>query len=300
MIIYDGKLPKKPITPGQTPLSYFAGLGSALSSAVESTTKYTTNTLNSVSNKVKDATDQAQSQADIMNAVREEEDKDFTTPAEKDEMSNLRKNKGKFSLPMVFKIVPIGLNIIAKGPTLVSGATDVMMGLKKALVNTVVSIADLFKSLLSFSVEGFKFSFVLLICFLENMSNFNSCVIFYFIDICLIIVYLLLFSFLSLLDALFFEKLFGIGLVEIVTMGFSAIYEIDEMIFKASGLHVLAYPKCIQKMCYTCSVKSNHKQVASTGGNLLNAITSRIPKRQAEPIHKFISAGKKFASVFKI
>jgi hypothetical protein len=299
MIIYDPNPPTKPLTPGGNPVTYLAGLGSALSSSVGSGANYATGTLKSVSDKSKEAVDKAKSAANVSNTLKEGGETD-ADKAERDKIDQLKNKKGGFSLPDVFKIVPIAANVILKGPTLASGATDLLVGLQKALVNTTISIFDLFKSLFSFSIQGFIFSFVLLVCFLENMSTFNSCVIFYFIDICLMIAFVLLFSFLSLLDALFFERLAGISLVQIITMIFNVIWQIEAMVFELSGFHLLEYPKCVQKMCYTCSVKSNHVEYAAAGKNLLSALTSRIPKRLSEPIGKFISAGSKFASIFKI
>jgi hypothetical protein len=258
--------------------------------------------LKKVSDKTDEQKKRAQSEMDEARALRDAEDEssDPNDAESKDNIANAKRLKKGFDLMEIFKIVPIGINVIAKGPNLVAGAADVMVGLQKALINTGINLFDFFRSFFSFSVEGFKFAFILLVCFLENMSNFNSCVIFYVIDIVFIICFLLLFSLLNLLDALFFEKTFGIGLVQIIMKVYDMIIQIEEMIYEFTGLHLLQYPKCIQKMCYTCSIKTNKREFVDTGSNMVNAVTSRIPRRFMEPIHRFISAGKNFASIFKI
>jgi hypothetical protein len=306
MSINVGNLNRREQIPKESPTTYLSNLAGSLSdaakSAADSSKTYVTDTLKNVSDKTDEQKKRAQSEADEARALRDAEDEssDPNDAQSKENIANAKRLKKGFNLMEIFKIVPIGINVIAKGPNLVAGAADVMVGLQKALINTGINLFDFFRSFFSFSVEGFKFAFILLVCFLENMSNFNSCVIFYVIDIVFIICFLLLFSFLNLLDALFFEKTFGIGLVQIIMKVYDMIIQIEEMIYEFTGFHLLQYPKCVQKMCYTCSIKTNKREVTDTGINMMNAVTSRIPRRFMEPIHRFISAGKNFASIFKI
>ena len=310
MSINVGNLNKREQIPKESPTTYLSNLAGSLSdsaksaaqSAADSSKSYATNTLKNVSNKTDEQKKKAQSEADDERALRdaENESSDPNDAEAKENIANAKRMKKGFDLMEIFKIVPIGMNVIAKGPNLVAGAADLMVGLQKALINTGINLFDFFRSFFSFSVEGFKFAFILLVCFLENMSNFNSCVIFYVIDIVFIICFLVLFSFLNLLDALFFEKLTGISLIQIIMKVYDIVIQIEEMIYEFTGFHLLQYPKCVQKMCYTCSIKTNKREVTDTGINMMNAVTSRIPRRFMEPIHKFISAGKNFASIFKI
>jgi len=306
MSINVGNLNRREQIPKESPTTYLSNLAGSLSdaakSAADSSKTYVTDTLKNVSDKTDEQKKRAQSEADEARALRDAEDEssDPNDAQSKENIANAKRLKKGFNLMEIFKIVPIGINVIAKGPNLVAGAADVMVGLQKALINTGINLFDFFRSFFSFSVEGFKFAFILLVCFLENMSNFNSCVIFYVIDIVFILCFLVLFSLLNLLDALFFEKTFGIGLVQIIMKVYDMIIQIEEMIYEFTGFHLLQYPKCVQKMCYTCSIKTNKREVTDTGINMMNAVTSRIPRRFMEPIHRFISAGKNFASIFKI
>lgn len=296
------KLNKAEQIPEDPPLTYLSNLGKKAGEGASQMASYATNTLKDVNSKTAEEKQRAQSQAAVASAVQQSnnDENDPETTAQQNDVNNARKLKKGFNLMEIFKIVPIGINVLAKGPNLASGAADLLVGLQKAVINSGVSIVDFIKSLFSFTLQGWIFAMIMLGCFIENIGQLNSCIIFYVIDIILFIMMLFLLSIMNLLDALFFENALGFSLVEYLMKIADMLYDLEEKIYKFTGFHVLQYPKCVQQMCYKCSIKSNKQKAKESTVDFVNAVTKRIPRRLMEPIHKFISAGKKFASVFKI
>jgi len=205
-----------------------------------------------------------------------------------------------FSIFKIFKIVPIGISVLAKAPTLASGFADLVEGTTIGLINASMSSLDLFTSTFSFSIQGFKFMFILLICMVENLSNLNACIVFYLVDLIAILVFLILFSILKLVDEIFMIRLTGVSLVELIMMAAEPIVAFDDYIHSISGYHLIHYPDYIIKRCYTCSVKLNTERTAETGSRLSDVITGVIPRRMGEPIDKLFSAFTKFGSIFDL
>jgi hypothetical protein len=207
---------------------------------------------------------------------------------------------GKFDIFKIFEIVPIGLNILAKAPVLASGFVDLMMGMQKAIVNVSLTSFDLFFNTFSFSIQGFQFTFILLLCLIENISNLNICIIFYVIDLIVLICYLALLSLLSLIDAIFLKTLLGVSSVELLLGLYDPIVQLNDFLFDITGVHLIHYPTYITKMCYTCSSKLNTSKTIESGKSLLNVFTNKIPPRLTDTISKFSSAITKIGSIFNI
>jgi len=205
-----------------------------------------------------------------------------------------------FSIFKIFKIVPIGLNVLAKGPVLASGFADLVEGTTKSLINLSLSAVDLFTHTFQFGIQGAKFLFILLLCMVENLSRFNVCIVFYIIDLICLIVYLFLFSFLNLVDELFFRRMTGMSLVGLIMSGYPMIVQLNDLIHDMTGFHIIHYPDTIITMCYTCSFKLNRKETGETGSNLLHTVTGVIPGRLTEPIAVLTSAITKMTSVFNL
>jgi len=209
-------------------------------------------------------------------------------------------DSGGFPIPAIFKIVPIGLNVIAKAPNLATGFVDIIEGVEMALVNTVLSSFDLFVSTLDFSVQGFKFLMIVIICLVENLSNFNTCILFYICDLIVLIVYLVIFSILALIDNMFLIKYAGISSAEMVGELYSPIMQLDDTIYGMTGMHVVGYPDYIIQRCYTCKYKLNVKETTKAENRFMNVVFDVIPGRLLEPIYKFYDAGVQFSSIFDI
>jgi len=217
-----------------------------------------------------------------------------------DDGNNMDPKTGKFNIFKILKIVPIGINILAKAPTLASGFMDGMMGLQKALVGISISSFELIYGLIQFNIQGFQLAFVLLLCFIENISNLNSCILFYLLDLIVLICYLALISLLALVDAAFLKSLAGISSVDLVLSLYDPIMEFSDFIFEISGVHVLRYPDYITKMCYTCSFDVKPKPTTDAGKSVINVVTNKIPDRMSGAMRKFSSAARKITSVFNL
>ena len=209
-------------------------------------------------------------------------------------------SSGKFDIFKIFEIVPIGLNVLAKAPVLASGFVDLMMGMQKAIINVSLTSFELFSNTFNFSIQGFQFSFILMLCLFENISHLNICIIFYVIDLIVLICYLALLSFLSLVDAVFLKTAFGVSSVDIVLSLYDPLVQLNDFLFDITGVHLIHYPNYITKMCYSCSTKLNTAKTVETGKSLLNVFTNKIPPRLTDTIRKFSSAFTKFGSIFNI
>ena len=205
-----------------------------------------------------------------------------------------------FSIFKIFEIVPIGINVLAKAPDLASGFADLAEGTAIGLINMALNSVDLFVSTFEFSIQGFKFAFILLLCLVENLSNLNACILFYLVDLILLVVYLALFSILKLLDVMFVVKMTGVSLVELVMGAAGPIVEFDDFVYSLTGYHLIHYPDYIIKMCYTCSIQLNTQETKDTGNTLTDVVTNIIPGRFDTPLNKITSAFSKFASIFDI
>lgn len=262
--------------------------------------------LSGVDDRSDEERQKAKDDADLANQLSDggkskcNQERPSLSAGESEDVDSYMDADGKFNIFKIFKIVPIGINIMMKLPVLASAFTDLLIGTTQALVNTSISSIDLLLSLFSFSVEGFKFAFIILMCFVENISHLNICIVFYLIDLIVIICILALLSFLALMDAAFLKKLLGISTVQLVMSAYKPLSDFDDLIYSISGVHIIHYPDYINKMCYTCSMKLNTKTTATKGKWLLDGISTRIPNSLSEPIDKFISAGSKISSVFNI
>jgi hypothetical protein len=225
---------------------------------------------------------------------------DSSTGGDNDGGKKYKDSSGKFDIFKIFEIVPIGLNVLAKAPVLASGFVDLMMGMQKAIINVSLTSFDLFSNTFNFSIQGFQFIFILMMCFVENISNLNICIIFYVIDLIVLICYLALLSLLSLVDAIFLKTILGISSVELLLSLYDPISKFNDFIYDITGVHLIHYPNYITKMCYTCSSKLNTSKTVETGKSLLNVFTNKIPPRLTDTIRKFSSAFTKFGSVFNI
>ena len=134
----------------------------------------------------------------------------------------------------------------------------------------------------------------------ENLSNLNACIIFYLIDLVVLLVFLVLFSILKLVDTAFMIRLTGISISELIMSAVDPIIAFDDYIHSISGYHLIRYPDYIIKRCYTCSVKLNTKRTKETGSELINTLFGVIPRRASEPIEKIGSAFSKFGSIFDL
>lgn len=196
------------------------------------------------------------------------------------------KDTGKDNLlAMIFKIVPIGINIAKKGKTIVQGLKETSMGIVDIIKNTAILTGIIGMDTILFSIQSCIFIFKLLVCSVEKMSNFPKCVIFYLIDILILVLIAAIVSILFIMDVILMPKYWaGIGCVEIFILLLSIIEQIDQVVYKALSFHLVHYPEKILTMCYDCAPMrdiSGFKQAASSW---FNDVFIRIPKDIGGPI----------------
>ncbi len=150
--------------------------------------------------------------------------------------------------------------------------------------------------------QGFIYTFIAIMCSFENLSQLNKCFLFYIIDICLLLVFVLIMSLLFLFDVLFFfvKKIIGIGFVDALLMMLDILESIDQTIYGWMGFHIFHYPDAIIRMCYSCSLKYNTPALKSTFGKLRYDLGTLLPKQMGPPFKKLKSGGTKIMSVFKM
>jgi hypothetical protein len=227
---------------------------------------------------------------------------DEKTQAEKS--GNIPDNKsvraGGFPIPAVFKMIPIGINVLAKGPTLARGFGELLEATRQAITNTITLSLNLFTSTFDFSIQGFKMGFVLLFCMVENINNMNVCIIFYIIDLILLLVFLFISSILSILDEAIIKRMLNISLVGMLYSAYGPIVKFDDFVYSKTGIHLIRYPDSIIKKCYTCSLKPDTPRFKSSGSRFFNVVTSEAPRKIGEPIGTYSSGFGKIFSIFNL
>jgi hypothetical protein len=197
--------------------------------------------------------------------------------------------------PMIFKVIPIGLNIFKKFPKVMSGLKDVAISTEKLIVNTILTTADLVPSGLAYIMLSFVMGMYHLMCAVINIKNLHICCIPYFLDVIASIVILTICSFVSILDNIILTKLFGFPLFDIVRYAFDTL---------GSYIH---YPDFITELCYKCKLTQDNilydiasKTSKQTRMHITNVITKDVPKRVIDPVKQGISGITKMTSIFNI
>jgi len=205
-------------------------------------------------------------------------------------------------LAMIFKIVPIGLNVISRLPTLAQGMGETIEGTATGIVGLGTTSFQLFMDTYRFIFQAFIFTFVAIMCSFENLSQLNKCFLFYLVDIFILIVFVFIMSFLFLFDVVFFpvKKATGVGFVDMFLMMLDMFEAIDQSIYGWLGFHIFHYPDSITRMCYTCSHKYNTPALKTTFGKLKYNVGTLLPKNLGPPFKKLKSGGSKIMQVFKM
>jgi hypothetical protein len=197
--------------------------------------------------------------------------------------------------PMIFKVIPIGLNIFKKFPKVMSGLKDITIATEKIIVNTILTTADLVPSGLAYIMLTFVMGMYHLMCAIINIKNLHICCIPYFLDLIASLVILTICSFVSILDSILLQKLFGFPLFDIVRYGFDRL---------GSYIH---YPDYITELCYKCKLTQDNilYDIASntskqTGIHIGKVITKDVPKRVIDPVKLGIGGITKMTSIFNI
>ena len=206
--------------------------------------------------------------------------KEFDTKNQKD--SNL--------LAMIFKIIPIGINMAKRGKTIATGFKEVSTGLLDLVKNAAILTAITGVDTIIFFMELFIYLFKLLICSVTMISSFPKCVPFYLLEILVIISIALIVSPLFIVDVIFMVKYFiGISCVEAFVALLTILEQIDKFVYSLFSVHIIHYPDSVIKRCYTCDAMGDTTSFKESARKLFGDIFIDIPKDIGTPIGKTIT-----------
>lgn len=218
----------------------------------------------------------------------EEEDKD--DEAEFSKEFDTKNEKDENLLAMIFKILPIGINIAKKGKTIATGFKEAATGIVNLITNIAFLTATTGLDTIIFFGELFIYLFKLLICSVTMITNFPKCVIFYLIDVLLFFAIVIVISPLFVVDVIFMVKYFiGISCVEAFLLFLSILEEIDKMIYSMFSIHIIHYPTSVINRCYKCDAMGDTTSFNNALRTLFGDIFIDIPNGIASPAGKIIT-----------
>jgi len=186
---------------------------------------------------------------------------------------------------MLFKIVPIGINIATRGKTIATGFKESSMGLVDLLKNLAIVTATVGIDTIEFFFQFFIYLFKLLLCSVTIISNFPKCVIFYVIDIIVFFIFVCIISLLFIVDVFLMVKLWlGMSCIEAFLMMLTLVEQVDKMVYSMTGFHIIHYPKSIIDMCYSCSAMGDTSGFKAVASRMFDDIFVRIPTEIGEPL----------------
>lgn len=202
---------------------------------------------------------------------------------------------------MLFKIVPIGLNIVRRLPNVGRGLKNIAQGFGEEVVGLASTAARIIPHSIEWTIYFGQYIFSLIVCSIFKIFTLHKCIPFYIVDIFLFVLYIAFFSVCFMLDIiLFIPYLFGFGLVDALGLILSTIDEVDRTIYTASGIHIFGYPDWIVKMCYRCDLMGDTSDFERTGGNLKYDITKYFPRKVLDPLGKMAGGLGDIFSIFNI
>lgn len=195
-----------------------------------------------------------------------------------------------FLLAMIFKIVPIGINIASRGKTIVQGFKELGTGIADLIKNTAILTGIIGIDTIEFFFQLCVYLFKLLLCSVSIISDFPKCLIFYFIQILINVVLAGMVSILFIVDVFLMPKKWaGIGAVEVLIMILNLIEKIDRIIYTNLSFHIVHYPDSIIEMCYTCSAMGDTSGFKKVANRWFNDIFVKIPNDIGGPIGESIT-----------
>ena len=202
---------------------------------------------------------------------------------------------------MLFKIVPIGLNIARRVPNVARGLKNIAQGFAEEVVGLAIVSIRLFMHHFEHFTYLFGYIFTWIICSIFKIFTLHKCIPFYVLDIILFLLYLLFFSICFLLDILLFIPYFvGFGLVDVFSMILEAIDDFDRMVYKMVGIHPFAYPEWIIKMCYRCDLMGDTHGIDRASSRLRVDYTQILPKSVLKPLGRMAGGIGDIFSIFNV
>jgi len=188
-------------------------------------------------------------------------------------------------LAMIFKIVPIGINVIKKGKTVATGLKRTATGLVNLVKNLAITTAILGVDSIVFAFQSAYYSFKVMLCAIGGLSNLHKCIMFFVIDLILYLFLLIITSVLFMIDVFFqVKRLFGISCVEMLILALDGVEEFDKMVFSFAGIHPFHYPDMIIQMCYTCSAMGDTSGFKKASKKMYNDVFVMVPNKIGSPL----------------
>ena len=168
------------------------------------------------------------------------------------------------------------------------------IAIKNGAIMSALTVADVFV----YGFETARYGYFWTECAIERLKNLKWCVVFYFFDILLYFIFMIILSFCFLMDVFFFRKLFGVSLVKLVYKALKEVMRVDEMIYSYMGFHIARYPDVILDLCYKCKNKPNIERVNQAYDTMEDDFYNKFPRLQHEFNRKFVNASSSFADAF--
>jgi len=195
-----------------------------------------------------------------------------------------------FLLAMIFKIVPIGINIASRGKTIVQGFKETSEGIVNLLLNLSILTATIGLDTIELGVQFGVYVFKLLLCSVTLISSFPKCFVFYFIHLLINLLLVVIVSILFMVDVFTLPKTWaGIGAVEILIILLGLIEEFDKFLYKIADFHLVHYPDSINDMCYNCSAMGDTSAFKRVAGKWVHDVFVKVPNDIGGPIGESIT-----------
>jgi hypothetical protein len=258
---------------------------------------YNLSNLNEVSNLAKEISDSiAEAKSEIANESAAQIipqsalDADANQANLKRQLSTGDTSDDSFILSLIFKIVPIGMNIVKRGKTIAQGFKEVGMGIVNTVKNTAILTAVTGIDTIKYFAQLFIYAFKVLICTVTIIGNFPKCVIFYFVDVLMFIVLAIILSFLFIIDVfLQIKAMVGTSSIEYFIQLIEMLELLDSFIYSKFSIHIIHYPDSIINMCYRCSAMGDTSAYKAAASRAFNDWFVRIPNEIGGPIGEFFT-----------
>jgi hypothetical protein len=206
--------------------------------------------------------------------------------------SNIDSGKRKDAdiLAMIFKIVPIGMNIASRGKTIATGFKEASSGIVKLIKNVALLTAVTAIDTITFGFQFGAYLFNLLFCSVTILMNFPKCAIFYFIDVFIFVMLVCIVSILFIIDVFLMVKVWaGISCTEMFIMLLKILEKIDQTIYSMVSFHIIHYPESTIQTCYKCSAMSDTTAFKRVSSRLFQNLFVKIPSGIGGPIGETIT-----------
>jgi hypothetical protein len=204
-------------------------------------------------------------------------------------------------LAMIFRIVPIGINVLRKGKTVVAGLRDTATGTVNLVKNLAVTAALLGADTLNFAFQSAYYNFKVMLCAIGGISHFHKCVLFFLLDFILYLFLWLITSILFLVDFFFQVRSWvGISCVEMLIAILDGLEQFDAAVHAWVGVHPFHYPDFITDMCYSCPAMGDTSGYRNASRKMYKDIFVVVPDKIGSPLGNIVRGIGRIIDVFNV